>query len=317
MDWRQIAICSNRFAICKIVGDSLDPRHCFILTSDGDKWPPNIKAHFFPASRLRPAKSIGGMYPALGHWNSDYWRCIVSKNDSQLKKDIEDELLWDPRINSAQIGVSVVDGAVSLLGTVDSYAEKWAAEDAAKRVSGVRAITQNLAVHVLPEHVHSDSDIAAAIQNAPQWNVYIPKSVTAQVRQGSVQLEGQVVWNYQRVTAERAVRYLSGVVEVRNLITLKPQSSKAQVNGKLAHFWSQWASCFRTQASARQIREDVLAALRRQAATDAASIHVGTRDTKVTLTGCASSWRSIVDAANAAWAVPGVTHVFDHVKLSR
>lgn len=240
----------------------------------------------------------------------------MSKTDSQLKKDIEDELLWDPKINSALIGVSVNNGAVSLLGTVDSYAEKWAAEDATKRVSGVCAVAQNLAVRILPEHMHSDSDIAAAIENALQWNVYIPRTVTAQVQQGTVRLEGQVIWNYQRVTAERAVRYLSGVVEVHNLITLRPQPSKARVNGKVTHFWSRWASHFRTQNSAKQIKENVLAALQRQAVADAASIHVDTQDTKVTLTGHASSWQSIVDAADAAWAAPGVTNVIDRVKLS-
>ena len=241
----------------------------------------------------------------------------MSKTDTQLKKDIEEELLWDPKVNSAQIGVSVDGGAVSLLGTVDSYAEKWAAEDATKRVSGVSMVVQNLAVKLLPEHVHSDSDIAAAIQNALQWNVYIPKTVTAQVQQGSVRLEGQVIWNYQRVVAERAVRYLLGVVEVHNLITLKPQSSRAPVKGKVTHFWSLWASYFRTQTSAKQIKVNVLAALQRQAVVDAASIHVDTQGTKVTLTGNASSWQSIVDAATAAWAVPGVTHVIDRVKLSR
>jgi osmotically-inducible protein OsmY len=241
----------------------------------------------------------------------------MSKTDSQLKKDIEEELLWDPKVNSERIGVSVDDGSVALLGTVDSYAERWAAEDATKRVSGVGTVVQNLVVKLRPEHVHSDSDIAAAIQNALKWNVYIPKTVTAQVQQGSVQLEGQVTWNYQRVVAERAVRYLSGVVDVHNLITLKPQSPKARVNGKVTHFWSRWASYLWTQPSAKQIKETVLAALQRQAAVDATSIHVYAQDTQVTLTGNVSSRKSIADAANAAWAVPGVTHVIDHITFSR
>ena len=241
----------------------------------------------------------------------------MSKTDSQLKKDIEEELLWDPKVNSARIGVSVDDGFVALLGTVDSYAEKWAAEDATKRVSGVGTCVQSLLVKLLPEHVYSDSDIAAAIQNALKWNVYIPKTVTAQVQRGSVQLEGQVTWNYQRVIAERAVRYLTGVVEVHNLITLKPQSSGARVNGKIAQFWSRWAALLWNQTSAKQVKETVLAALQRQAAVDATSIHVSTQGTQVTLTGSASSRQSIADAANAAWAVPGVTHVIDHITFSR
>lgn len=241
----------------------------------------------------------------------------MPKTDIQMKKDIEAELLWDPKVNSAQIGVSVTEGGVKLHGAVDSYAAKWAAVDAARRVSGVRTVAQNLAVKLPPEQAHTDSDIAAAIQNALQWNVYIPNTITAQVQRGSVRLEGQVIWNYQRVTAERAVRYLSGVVEVHNLITLAPQSSREGSNGKLAHFWSRWASYFRKGTSATRIKETVLAALQRRAAADAASIHVDTEDTKVTLTGNASSWRSIVDAANAAWAVPGVTHVIDRMELSR
>ena len=239
----------------------------------------------------------------------------MTKTDIQLKQDIEDELLWDPRVNSAQIGVSVDNGGIALLGTVDTYAEKWAAEDAAKRVSGVHTVSQNLFVKILPEHVHSDSDIAAAIQNALQWNVYIPKTVTAQVQQGSVRLEGKVNWNYQRVTAERAVRYLTGVVAVHNLITLKPQVGSTQ--RKPTHFWARWASHFWNQSSTRKIKEKVTTALQRQAAAEAASIHVDTQGSKVTLTGHASSWQSIADAANAAWAAPGVTHVIDRVKLSQ
>ena len=215
------------------------------------------------------------------------------KTDIQLKKDIEEELRWDPQVNSAQIGVSVDNGAVSLLGAVDTYAEKWAAENATKRVGGVRTVAQDLTVKIQNEHQHSDSEIAAAVQTALQWHVYVPNSVTAKVQQGVVTLQGQATWNYQRDAAERAVRYLTGVIAVHNLVTLKPpQVSEAQVKGK------------------------VLAALQRQATTDAKSIHIDAAGGKVTLTGHASSWQSIEDAANAAWAAPGVTEVIDQVKMS-
>jgi osmotically-inducible protein OsmY len=216
----------------------------------------------------------------------------MTKTDIQLKKDIEDELRWDPKINAAQVGVSVDHGVVSLLGTVDTYAEKWAAEDATKRVSGVRTVAMDLVVKVLTEHSRNDSDIAAAIQSALKWDVFVPNSVTAKVERGSVTLEGQVTWNYERDSAERAVRYLAGVVGVNNYITLKPQASTVQV------------------------REKVEAALKRQAATDASSIHIETSGGKVTLTGHASSWRSIEDAADAAWAAPGVTEVVDKLQVS-
>ena len=217
----------------------------------------------------------------------------MSKTDIQLKKDIEEELRWDPMVNSAQIGVTVDKGAVSLLGAVDTYAEKWAAEDAAKRVGGVRTIAQDLVVKIQSEHKHSDLEIAEAVQSAIKWNVYIPSTVTAKVQQGAVTLEGEVTWNFQRDAATRAVRYLTGVIAVYNSITLKQsQTSVAQVRGK------------------------VLAALQRQATTDAKSIDIETSGGKVTLTGHASSWQSIEDAANAAWAAPGVTQVIDQVKMS-
>jgi osmotically-inducible protein OsmY len=154
----------------------------------------------------------------------------MSKTDIQLKKDIEEELRWDPKVNSAQIGVTVDQGAVSLLGWVDTYAEKWAAEDAAKRVGGVRTIAQDLVVKIQNEHKHSDSEIAEAVQSALRWNVYIPQTVTAKVQQGAVTLEGEVTWNFQRAAAARALRYLTGVITVYNSITLKQsQTSVAQV----------------------------------------------------------------------------------------
>jgi osmotically-inducible protein OsmY len=214
------------------------------------------------------------------------------KTDLQLKQDIEEELLWDPKVNAAQIGVSVDKGAVSLLGSVDTYAEKWAAEDATKRVFGVRTVAQDLTVKILAEHKRSDSDIAAAVQSALKWDVFVPKTVTAKVQSGWVTLEGQVPWNYQRDAAERSVRYLAGVVGVSNSVTLKPQTS------------------------AGEVKEKIKAALQRQATADANSIHIDTSGGKVTLTGHASSWQSIEDAANAAWAAPGVTDVLDQVKMS-
>ncbi len=216
----------------------------------------------------------------------------MAKSDIQLQQDIEEELLGDPTVNAVQIGVSVDHGAVSLIGAVDTYAEKWAAEDAAKRVHGVHTVAHDLTVKVLTEHVRSDPEITAAVQQALQWNVYIPTTVTAQVNQGAVTLEGEVMWNFQRATAERAIRYLWGIVAIHNSITVRPHSS------------------------AIEVKEKVLAALQRQASADAKSIHVETSGGKVTLTGSAGSWQSIEDAANAAWAAPGVTHVIDRVKLS-
>jgi osmotically-inducible protein OsmY/sporulation protein YlmC with PRC-barrel domain len=148
----------------------------------------------------------------------------VEKTDTQLKNDIEDELLRrDPKLNAAQIGVSVDKGVVTLLGAVDSYAEKFAAEDTTKRVAGVRTVAQDLTVKVLDDHPHSDADLASGAQKALTWDVFVPDTVRAVVDQGSITLSGTVTWNYQRDAAEHAVRNLAGVVAVCNNVTIKPQ----------------------------------------------------------------------------------------------
>ena len=215
----------------------------------------------------------------------------MTKTDVALKRDIETELSWDPRLNSAQIGVSVDQGAVTLLGTVDTFAEKWATEEATKRVSGVRTVAADLKVKIQGEHQRSDSEIAHAVQSALTWDVDVPQDVTASIENGSVTLEGQVIWNFQRAAAERAVRHLAGVTSVFNSVRIRPEVSAADV------------------------KEKVEAALHRQARTDVQSIHVAISGGKVTLTGHASSWQTIEDAANAAWSAPGVTEVVDQVKM--
>jgi len=216
----------------------------------------------------------------------------VNKTDSKLKEDVENELRWDPKINAAHIGVAVDRGAVSLMGAVDTYAEKWAAEDATKRVAGVRSVAEELTVKILGPHQHSDAEIAAAALSAMKWDVWVPATVTAMVQQGRLTLEGEVEWNFQRESAMRAVRYLAGVVSVFNGIHLK------------------------TAASTRAVTEKVQAALLRQATEDANNIHVATSGGTVTLTGKASSWHAIEDAAAAAWAAPGVTKVIDTISMT-
>ena len=216
----------------------------------------------------------------------------MNKTDKQLKQDVEEELRWDPTVNAAQIGVTVDGGAVSLQGTVDTYAQKWAAEDATKRVSGVRTLAQDLSVKLLSDHKHTDAEIATAIQSALRWDVMVPTTVTAKVTAGAVMLEGLAAWNFEREAAERAVRYLTGVVSVVNAVALKPQ------------------------VSATQVKEQIEAALDRQAKADGKGIKIETSGGKVTLTGHASSWQSTEDAADAAWATPGVTEVVDKMTVS-
>ena len=214
------------------------------------------------------------------------------KSDQELKLDIEAELRFDPKVNAAAVGVTVDRGAVALLGSVDTYPQKWAAEDAAKRVGGVRTVAQDLVVKVLGAHKRNDVELASAVQNALLWDVVVPETVTAEVENGAVTLRGQVVWNYQRDAAERAIHSLAGLVKVTNSITLKPHPS------------------------VEEVQLQVGAALQRQALKDKDSIRIEVSGGKVTLTGHASSWQSIEDAANAAWAAPGVTEVLDQVKMS-
>ena len=110
---------------------------------------------------------------------------MTAKTDIQLQQDIENELLWDPKVNSAQIGVTVEEGAVSLLGTVDTYAARSAAEGAARRVAGVRTVAQDLKVKLLSDHKRTDPEIAVAVEHALSWDVNTPSAVTASV-EGSV-----------------------------------------------------------------------------------------------------------------------------------
>jgi osmotically-inducible protein OsmY len=220
------------------------------------------------------------------------------KNDLELKRDIEAELQWDPRVSATRIGVTVDAGVVSLLGEVDSYAEKWAAAEAAKRVSGVRALAQDITVKLPDSAPRSDSDVAAAALHALRWDVWVPAEVSVQVQTGRVTLEGHVQWNFQRTAAESAVRNLAGVTSVNNAIRLR-----APAHG--------------TPESASQegVLDSVEAALKRQAATDAQSIHVEVEGRRVTLSGEAASFQAIADATHAAWAAAGVNEVVEHVSM--
>jgi len=215
----------------------------------------------------------------------------MSKSDIQIKQHVEDELLWDPTVNSAKVGVSVDHGAVTLTGAVDTYSQKWAIEAAVMRVAGVRTVAQDTTINALSAHKRSDSELAAAVENALRWDVVTPAGVRASVQNSVVTLHGEVALNCERDAAESAVRHLMGVVEVINLLRLKGG------------------------ASAVQVKDQIQSALARQAQTDASSIQVEADLGKVTLAGYAPSWQSIRNAVRAAWAAPGVTEVVDHVTL--
>lgn len=216
------------------------------------------------------------------------------KTDTQIHRDVLDQLKWEPSIREAEIGTSVKDGVVTLSGFVDSYAEKWAAVRAVERVSGVRAAVDNLAVQLPASHIRSDTDIAHAVVSALTWDVEVPNDrIKATVRDGWLTLEGDVEWQFQRRAAERAVRNLTGVRGVSNLIAVKPK-----------------------HVSPYDVSQTIKATLRRSAEFDADRITVEAHDGTITLNGTVRSYAERRDAERAAWNAPGVTKVEDHIAVT-
>jgi len=149
--------------------------------------------------------------------------------DEKLQKDVLDELRWDARVNPNEIGVSVKDHVVTLTGLVEAYTKRWAAEEAARRVRGVRAVANEIEVRLPSSSERTDADIAAAAARAIEWDsVVSPEQVKATVSKGWVTLSGEVEWQYQKSDAERVVRRLMGVKGVTNLIRVTPPTSRTR-----------------------------------------------------------------------------------------
>ncbi len=212
------------------------------------------------------------------------------KTDSQLQRDVMDELAWEPQIDHANIGVAVKDNVVTLSGFVGNYAQKLAAEQAAKRVAGVHAIAEEIQVRFANQPKTSDSEIARRILDVIQWDVTIPDDqIDVKVERNWVTLSGRIDWNYQKEAAKRAAGKISGVLGVTNLIDVKHAPSSANV------------------------RDLIMAAVRRASDADASTIRVETEGSTVKLTGKVHGWHDRQVAERAAWSAPGVARVEDYI----
>ena len=215
------------------------------------------------------------------------------KTDTQLQNDVMAELKWDPSFNAAEIGVQVKNGVVTLSGHVDKYAEKWAAEKAAQKVTGVKALAVELNVTLPGSSNRSDADIARTAENVLEWTTNWPKDhVKVMVEKGWVTITGMVDYEYQRQLASSAVRHLMGVTGVSNQVTIKSKLTSSTV------------------------KSDIEAALKRRALTDAQEIMVTVNGSKVTLTGVVHSWSERDMVSDSVWNTPGVTDVNDNISVA-
>ena len=217
----------------------------------------------------------------------------MSKSNTQLQQDVLSELKYEPSVDASNIGVTAKDGIVGLNGNAHSYAEKYAAVRAAERVAGVKAVTDEMNVDLPAFHVRNDEDIARAVVNALQWDVWVPQDrIKAKVDGGWVTLDGKVDYKYQQDAAENAVRNLTGVKGVTNLVSInKPAVIPSEIKANIDF------------------------ALRRAAEVDADNIKVKVVDDKVILNGKVSSWAERGEAERAAWSAPGVREVEDDLVI--
>lgn len=208
------------------------------------------------------------------------------KSDQEIQQDVMDELRWQPQLAAANIGVAVKNGIVTLSGMVDSYTQKLAAENAVRRVFGVKAIAEDMQIGVSPYYKKTDAEIAESVVSALKWHASVPdEKIKAKVEDGIVTLEGTVEWDFQRMAARNTVSGLLGVRSVINLMKLAPKLSAGDINKKIS------------------------AALHRSATVDSQKVKVEVSGSKIILRGMVRSHAEKEDAESAAWCAPGVSTV--------
>jgi len=210
------------------------------------------------------------------------------KTDIQLQQDVMNELKWDPKVNAAHIGVEAKDGVITLSGHVSNYLEKWEAEAAAKRVSGVKAIAIDLEVILANSNKKDDSQLALDVANAIKSNTYhLDSMIKAMVEDGIVTLTGEVEWQFQKIAAANAIKDISGIKEIHNKIALKPK------------------------ISVDAVKSDIDAAINRRALSDIQNVKVHVDASDITLTGKVHDWSEKNLIVDAAWSSHGVRKVID------
>jgi osmotically-inducible protein OsmY len=215
------------------------------------------------------------------------------KSDSEIERDVKEELKWNPDLDADDIAISVKKGVVTLAGFTRSYTDKFEAEAAAKRVAGVVAVANDIEVRIPSVDERPDPEIARDAVAAVKSQLPVSsEKIKIIVKNGWITLEGQVEWQYQRSTAETAVRRIKGVKGVSNTIMLKPHAQPSEIK--------------------RKIQE----AFRRNAEVDSNRIVVEADGSVVTLKGTVRSWIEREEAERAAWAAPGVTSVVDQIVVA-
>ena len=214
------------------------------------------------------------------------------KTDIEIKRDVEEELRFNPDIDATDVAVAVKNGVVTLSGFVRSYGQKWEAERTAKRVLGVTGVANDIEVRLPVLNQRPDPEIARDAVAAIQSELpYSSEHVRVVVRDGWITLEGQVEWNYARERAEAAVRRVRGSKGVTNMISISPRVAPVEVK--------------------RKIEES----FRRNAELDANRVTVETEGTLVRLRGTVRSWAEREEAERVAWQVPGVARVENHITI--